>query len=226
MGTGRRALGVSTDHARHQQTRDFPLFLMIGSVGRSAGATAAAQVVRELTPKCRENDRIRYREAYRSSARRGVRLCDGRDQARDLADKHRVRRAGRADRHRDQAPRGHARPPRLHRRRRYAPRDSDRFPLDRRRGRCRPPNCSEGLGTARPATRGVERSKSSTDQHPSIFRLWQSRCRTKSSWRSKLPAARPTTAWARISIAPDWARYFDFAADRFPDILRALTSTE
>jgi hypothetical protein len=31
---------------------------------------------------------------------------------------------------------------------------------------------------------------------------------------------------ARISIAPDWARYFDFAASRFPDFLRALTSKE
>jgi Pyridoxamine 5'-phosphate oxidase len=28
---------------------------------------------------------------------------------------------------------------------------------------------------------------------------------------------------ARISIAPDWARYFDFNAGRFPDFLRALT---
>jgi hypothetical protein len=26
---------------------------------------------------------------------------------------------------------------------------------------------------------------------------------------------------ARISIAPDWARYFDFAAGRFPDFLSA-----
>jgi hypothetical protein len=31
---------------------------------------------------------------------------------------------------------------------------------------------------------------------------------------------------ARISIAPDWARYFDFAAGRFPGFLRALTSKE
>jgi hypothetical protein len=31
---------------------------------------------------------------------------------------------------------------------------------------------------------------------------------------------------ARISITPDWARYFDFAAGRFPDFLRALTSKE
>lgn len=31
---------------------------------------------------------------------------------------------------------------------------------------------------------------------------------------------------ARISIAPDWARYFDFAAGRFPDFLRPLTSKE
>lgn len=31
---------------------------------------------------------------------------------------------------------------------------------------------------------------------------------------------------ARISIVPDWARYFDFAAGRFPDFLRALTSKE
>jgi hypothetical protein len=29
---------------------------------------------------------------------------------------------------------------------------------------------------------------------------------------------------ARISIRPDWARYFDFGAGRFPDFLRALTS--
>jgi DNA-binding transcriptional LysR family regulator len=29
---------------------------------------------------------------------------------------------------------------------------------------------------------------------------------------------------ARISIVPDWARYFDFAAGRFPDFLRELTS--
>jgi Pyridoxamine 5'-phosphate oxidase len=28
---------------------------------------------------------------------------------------------------------------------------------------------------------------------------------------------------ARISIAPDWARYFDFGAGRVPDFLRALT---
>jgi hypothetical protein len=28
---------------------------------------------------------------------------------------------------------------------------------------------------------------------------------------------------ARISITPDWARYFDFNAGRFPDFLRALT---
>jgi hypothetical protein len=31
---------------------------------------------------------------------------------------------------------------------------------------------------------------------------------------------------ARISIALDWARYFDFAAGRVPDFLRALTSKE
>jgi nitroimidazol reductase NimA-like FMN-containing flavoprotein (pyridoxamine 5'-phosphate oxidase superfamily) len=31
---------------------------------------------------------------------------------------------------------------------------------------------------------------------------------------------------ARISIAPDWARYFDFAAGRFPDFLHALTFKE
>jgi Pyridoxamine 5'-phosphate oxidase len=29
---------------------------------------------------------------------------------------------------------------------------------------------------------------------------------------------------ARISIVPDWARYFDFGAGRFPDFLRTLTS--
>jgi hypothetical protein len=29
---------------------------------------------------------------------------------------------------------------------------------------------------------------------------------------------------ARISIAPAWARYFDFGAGRFPDFLRELTS--
>lgn len=29
---------------------------------------------------------------------------------------------------------------------------------------------------------------------------------------------------ARISIVPDWARYFDFAAGRFPGFLRELTS--
>jgi hypothetical protein len=29
---------------------------------------------------------------------------------------------------------------------------------------------------------------------------------------------------ARISIAPDWARYFDFGAGRFPGFLRELTS--
>lgn len=31
---------------------------------------------------------------------------------------------------------------------------------------------------------------------------------------------------ARIRIVPDWARYFDFAAGRFPGFLRALTSRE
>src|ERR1700743_3708183 len=31
---------------------------------------------------------------------------------------------------------------------------------------------------------------------------------------------------ARISITPDWARYFDFGAGRFPDFLRALTSKD
>lgn len=31
---------------------------------------------------------------------------------------------------------------------------------------------------------------------------------------------------ARISIIPDWARYFDFAAGRFPDFLRALISRQ
>lgn len=31
---------------------------------------------------------------------------------------------------------------------------------------------------------------------------------------------------ARISIVPDWARYFDFAAGRLPDFLRALRSKE
>ena len=31
---------------------------------------------------------------------------------------------------------------------------------------------------------------------------------------------------ARISIRPDWARYFDFGAGRFPDFLRALTSKD
>ncbi|HEY3946562.1 MAG TPA: pyridoxamine 5'-phosphate oxidase family protein [Solirubrobacteraceae bacterium] len=31
---------------------------------------------------------------------------------------------------------------------------------------------------------------------------------------------------ARISIVPDWARYFDFGAGRFPDFLRALTSKD
>ncbi len=31
---------------------------------------------------------------------------------------------------------------------------------------------------------------------------------------------------ARIRIKPDWARYFDFAAGRFPDFLRALTSKD
>jgi hypothetical protein len=29
---------------------------------------------------------------------------------------------------------------------------------------------------------------------------------------------------ARISIVPDWARYFDFGTGRFPDFLRELTS--
>jgi hypothetical protein len=29
---------------------------------------------------------------------------------------------------------------------------------------------------------------------------------------------------ARISIAPDWARYFDFGAGRLPGFLRELTS--
>jgi hypothetical protein len=29
---------------------------------------------------------------------------------------------------------------------------------------------------------------------------------------------------ARISVRPDWARYFDFTTGRFPDFLRALTS--
>jgi Pyridoxamine 5'-phosphate oxidase len=29
---------------------------------------------------------------------------------------------------------------------------------------------------------------------------------------------------ARISIVPDWARYFDFRTGRFPDFLRELTS--
>jgi Pyridoxamine 5'-phosphate oxidase len=29
---------------------------------------------------------------------------------------------------------------------------------------------------------------------------------------------------ARISITPDWARYFDFGAGRFPDFLRQLTA--
>jgi nitroimidazol reductase NimA-like FMN-containing flavoprotein (pyridoxamine 5'-phosphate oxidase superfamily) len=29
---------------------------------------------------------------------------------------------------------------------------------------------------------------------------------------------------ARISITPDWARYFDFSSGRFPDFLRELTS--
>jgi hypothetical protein len=29
---------------------------------------------------------------------------------------------------------------------------------------------------------------------------------------------------ARISIVPDWARYFDFSAGRFPGFLRKLTS--
>jgi hypothetical protein len=31
---------------------------------------------------------------------------------------------------------------------------------------------------------------------------------------------------ARISIRPDWARYFDFSEGRFPDFLRALTAGE
>jgi hypothetical protein len=31
---------------------------------------------------------------------------------------------------------------------------------------------------------------------------------------------------ARISIVPDWARYFDFGAGRFPGFLRALTSKD
>ena len=31
---------------------------------------------------------------------------------------------------------------------------------------------------------------------------------------------------ARISITPDWARYFDFGAGRFPDFLRALTAKD
>ncbi|HTT93392.1 MAG TPA: pyridoxamine 5'-phosphate oxidase family protein [Solirubrobacterales bacterium] len=31
-------------------------------------------------------------------------------------------------------------------------------------------------------------------------------------------------AMARISIVPDWARYFDFGAGRLPDFLRELTS--
>ena len=31
---------------------------------------------------------------------------------------------------------------------------------------------------------------------------------------------------ARISIRPDWARYFDFTCGRFPDFLRALTSSD
>jgi nitroimidazol reductase NimA-like FMN-containing flavoprotein (pyridoxamine 5'-phosphate oxidase superfamily) len=31
---------------------------------------------------------------------------------------------------------------------------------------------------------------------------------------------------ARITIAPDWARYFDFPAGRFPAFLHALTSKE
>jgi len=31
---------------------------------------------------------------------------------------------------------------------------------------------------------------------------------------------------ARISIRPDWARFFDFGAGRFPDFLRALTSKD
>jgi Pyridoxamine 5'-phosphate oxidase len=31
---------------------------------------------------------------------------------------------------------------------------------------------------------------------------------------------------ARISVAPDWARYFDFNTGRFPDFLRALISEQ
>jgi hypothetical protein len=31
---------------------------------------------------------------------------------------------------------------------------------------------------------------------------------------------------ARISIVPDWARYFDFDAGRLPDFLRALTAKD
>jgi hypothetical protein len=31
---------------------------------------------------------------------------------------------------------------------------------------------------------------------------------------------------ARISIVPDWARYFDFGTGRLPDFLRALTSKD
>ena len=31
---------------------------------------------------------------------------------------------------------------------------------------------------------------------------------------------------ARISIVPDWARYFDFGAGRFPGFLRELTSKD
>jgi hypothetical protein len=31
---------------------------------------------------------------------------------------------------------------------------------------------------------------------------------------------------ARISIVPDWARYFDFGAGRFPDFLRELTAKD
>jgi hypothetical protein len=31
---------------------------------------------------------------------------------------------------------------------------------------------------------------------------------------------------ARISIRPDWARYFDFTTGRFPEFLRALTSKD
>ncbi len=31
---------------------------------------------------------------------------------------------------------------------------------------------------------------------------------------------------ARISIVPDWARYFDFSAGRFPGFLRELTSKD